>query len=315
VQSHYFLVTTNKLFNESLKKKSMKNFLTTVMLCAAIGVWFAGCKEDNPEPKSELLVSPATLNAGAAAGEYTLAITGNVDWAATTNVEWLTIEPATGNGNAAITITVEENPKAETRTATLSFTSGEVNNTAIVMQEARPFYAASTRTWTVGNQIWSDVIQMPECNKEEYPIDPYTPHCRKYTDRMGTDYFYNWSYANFNGPALCPSPWRVPSNTDFMNLDMALGGSGANRTDDSPAWVDEQYINVWGGTYIGGIQSSGSSLNRETAGYYWSSIGNSSVTAYGLAFAINGLVYPQVTQFKQEGMAIRCVKDTETANN
>jgi hypothetical protein len=29
-----------------------------------------------------------------------------------------------------------------------------------------PPHAASAKTWTVGEQTWSDVIHMPECNKE-----------------------------------------------------------------------------------------------------------------------------------------------------
>jgi uncharacterized protein (TIGR02145 family) len=286
----------------------MKKTLTTIFLCAAIGIWFAGCKDDNPEPKAELLVSPATLSASAEAGEYALAVTGNVDWAAATDAEWLAIAPATGTGDGTLAVTVAENPRAEPRTATVTLTSGELNNAAIVMQEARPFYAASTQTWTVGDQTWSDVIQVPECNKEEYPIDPYTPHCRKVSDQLGTTYLYNWAYVNLNAAQVCPAPWRVPTSMDFMNLDMTLGGSGDNRADENTNWVREQYLGTWGGIFGGFINSYGTLANREGAGYYWSSTSSSGISAYGLAFVVTGVVYPKVNSMKEYGIALRCVK-------
>jgi hypothetical protein len=34
--------------------------------------------------------------------------------------------------------------------------------------QTTPRYAASTQTWTFGEQIWSDAIHIPECNKTDF---------------------------------------------------------------------------------------------------------------------------------------------------
>lgn len=290
----------------------MKKTLTTIFLCAAVSLWFAGCKDDNPasEPMAELLVSPATLSASAAAGEYTLAVTGNVEWSAVANAEWITIAPAEGTGTGTLVVNVGENPSAETRTATVNFTAGTLSNAAIIMQEARPFYAASTRTWVIGGQTWSDVIEIPECNKEDYLIDNFYPQCRAYTDALGTTYFYNWPYVNLRSYVLCPSPWRVPTNMDFMTLDMALGGTAENRVIEDVAWVGTQYVNIWGGAYNGVLMNNQDPpFTRGTAAFYWSAKANSGLTAYCSVFSSTGLVYPQASQLKEFGQAIRCIKD------
>jgi hypothetical protein len=43
-----------------------------------------------------------------------------------------------------------------------------------------PRYAASTTTWKYGEQTWSDAIQVPECDKEDFEASS-TPQCRSYT--------------------------------------------------------------------------------------------------------------------------------------
>jgi hypothetical protein len=89
-------------------------------------------------------------------------------------------------------------------------------------QSSTPPHAASTRTWTFGDQTWSDAIHMPDCNKTSYS-DSYgdnsgIPQCRSYTSGGDTFYYYNWMYLNQNEAALCPSPWRAPTSDDFRIL-------------------------------------------------------------------------------------------------
>jgi uncharacterized protein (TIGR02145 family) len=286
----------------------MKKVLTTILLCAAVSVWFTGCKNE-PEPEPELLVGPAVVNATNIAGDYAIAVTANVEWTATADAEWLAVNPATGTGNGTITVSVTENARAETRNATVIFTSNTVKNAAIVMQDARPLYAASSKTWVIGNQTWSDVIQMPDSNDEEFESgDRLTPQSRSYTDSDGTSYYYNWAYVNQKSAELCPEPWRVPTNTDFVTLDMALGGSGANRIDENPTWVQEQYVAAWGATFSGSINSENQVENRGASAHYWSSMPNGSFIAYSMIASVNGIVYPQLSYYKVNGFSVRCVK-------
>jgi uncharacterized protein (TIGR02145 family) len=81
-----------------------------------------------------------------------------------------------------------------------------------------PPHSASTQTWTFGNQVWSDAIQIPECNKTDFTESDETPDCLSYTFVETIRYYYNWSYVNANKNTLCPAPWRVPTLEDFEVL-------------------------------------------------------------------------------------------------
>jgi hypothetical protein len=85
-------------------------------------------------------------------------------------------------------------------------------------QVKTPPHAASTRTWTYGNQVWSDAIRMPECDKSDFILSNTSPDCRKKALGGGTWYYYNWSYVKVKASKLCPSPWRVPSLDDLKIL-------------------------------------------------------------------------------------------------
>jgi hypothetical protein len=98
-----------------------------------------------------------------------------------------------------------------------------------------PPLAASTRTWTFGNQTWSDDIHISDCNKDAtgFANSNTNPQCRSYTEGTNTWYYYNWPYMNEHKTTMCPDPWRVPTSDDFealkdiaeeVGLDWSLGG-------------------------------------------------------------------------------------------
>jgi hypothetical protein len=148
-----------------------------------------------------------------------------------------------------------------------------------------PPHAASTRTWTFGEQIWSAAIQMPECNKTDFIKSDDEPDCRSYT----TFYYYNWPYVNKNKAKMCPSSWRVPTEADMKTL---VSNSNENALHDA-----------WG---YGGYAYDSAMLNVSTLAYYWSSMQNASGYAYELAYTSG---YPGVNYaYKRYGQQVRCVK-------
>jgi hypothetical protein len=158
--------------------------------------------------------------------------------------------------------------------------------------QTTPQYAASTKTWTFGEQTWSDAIHIPACNKESFTDDDNYPQCRSYTKSGSTWYYYNWAYVDQNAAALCPSPWRVFTQSDFETL--------VNSTDDSTL------INAWG---YGGYAYGSSMYNVGTYGYYWSSTEDGSSNAYYLNFGTDGYVLPQYYyNAKYYGFQVRCVR-------
>jgi uncharacterized protein (TIGR02145 family) len=179
-----------------------------------------------------------------------------------------------------------------------------------------PPHAASTQTWVIKsadgsiNQTWSDAIHIPECNKKTFEDSYTTTECRSYTSGNNTWYYYNWSYVNAKAAVLCPSPWRVPTPDDFVNLDIALGGDGSNRLGIDLSWITANYINVWGGSY-GGIVAKDYVDWQGQLAIYWSNMNADAYWAYKLEFGYDNTlrgVYPVQTVQQFSGLQVRCVK-------
>jgi hypothetical protein len=106
-----------------------------------------------------------------------------------------------------------------------------------------PPYAASTMTWTFGDQTWSDAIHCPECNKESFADSDTDPQCRSYTADGNTWYYYNRPYVALNAETLCPAPWHIPTNDEYLSLL-----SGAKDAAAYAGWRSGGYI-IWNEVY------------------------------------------------------------------
>jgi uncharacterized protein YbdZ (MbtH family) len=149
-------------------------------------------------------------------------------------------------------------------------------------------FAASTQTWTFDSQTWSDAIQIPDCNKSDFDTNYTEPRCRSYT--LGKlRYYYNWSYVAAYAATLCPSPWQVPSQSDFNALVSATNYS--------------TLFSEWG---YGGFAYGGSMNDVSTSAYYWSSTQIDSNRAYYLNYASGNLGV--TSNIKNFGFQVRCVK-------
>jgi uncharacterized protein (TIGR02145 family) len=134
---------------------------------------------------------------------------------------------------------------------------------------------------------------------------------------------YNW-YATQDSRGLCPTGFHVPSDGEWMTLEIALGmtQSQANEwgwrgTDqgtqmkssptDSPSW-DGSNTSGFSGLPASLRSSTGSFSNMGNFGYWWSSSPNGGV-------AINrylGSGYSSVVRSyngPQSGFSVRCVRD------
>lgn len=98
---------------------------------------------------STLTVTPATQNVGAAAGSTTFNVSSSVTWTATDNQTWLTLSPASGTNNGAITATFTTNTGSAARTATITVSGGGQSQTVTVVQEGA---AGSTLNVTPASQ-------------------------------------------------------------------------------------------------------------------------------------------------------------------
>jgi uncharacterized protein (TIGR02145 family) len=268
-----------------------------LMMIAVAAIAFAGCKKDGGEPEVQpsLSVAPESISAEAAAGSYTIAVTTNVAWTAAINsgATWCTVLPAAGTENGTVTVNVAENTAVgEQRAATITVAASTLTKTVDVTQQGVS-YAASPQTWTFGSQTWSDRIVAAPANctqTNSLTTSNYTTAEYKISDGR---YYYSWTCAVNAATTLCPSPWRVPTQSDFSALVSALGGSSAYQT----------LIDAWG---LGGY-AFGSIMNDVSTGaYYWSST-EDDTNAYYLTY-LSSYVYPQNYAGKYNGFQVRCVK-------
>jgi hypothetical protein len=153
-----------------------------------------------------------------------------------------------------------------------------------------PPHAATTRTWTVGEQTWSDAIHIPACNKKNRMDSSTEPQCRSYTEGANTWYYYNWPYVQANAAKLCPAPWRVP------DLDET---HGLTTTDLTP-----KLARAWG---YGGLATPDMVLGSENIYAHWIAHPAGKTCAVVLWYSKN--VPLSVTTFgKEYGLRARCVK-------
>jgi uncharacterized protein (TIGR02145 family) len=173
-----------------------------------------------------------------------------------------------------------------------------------------PQYAASTQLWTVGSQVWSDVINIPECDHDAFTNSTTVPYCRSYTVNEKKWYYYNWTYVNKNQDKLCPLPWHVPLQADFEALDLALGGTGT-RHSATQVWINEKYVDIWGGVRgagrAGGPCAGAQMCQIGQWDHWWSNTSRSSAGAVGLQVS-NGTVAMQDETESTSGHRVRCVK-------
>ena len=136
---------------------------------------------------------------------------------------------------------------------------------------------------------------------------------------------YNW-YATSDTRGLCPNGWYVPSDTDWMILEIALGmteseasGTFARGTDQgtqmkaSYGWIEEGY-----GTNTSGFSGRGGGrriysvfTEAEEFGHWWasSSAANDYAWFRGLGASFEGVV--RMGAPMNGGFSIRCLKDSE----
>jgi len=99
------------------------------------------------------------------------------------------------------------------------------------------------------SQTWSSPVVATGCEKDTYGATNSTSDCIRSTNLEGGDLF-SFCLASTHRNALCPSPWRMPTISDFQNLDKGLGGTGVSRSIDNPN--DALFAKYFGTTTLPG---------------------------------------------------------------
>jgi len=197
---------------------------------------------------------------------------------------------------------------------------------------------ATDTVWTIsGNgitQIWSDAVTTTGCNKTDFNggnrnNKVFNIDCRSNPGQKGD--LFSWRAVSELRNELCPYPWRVPTVQDFIDLDIALGGTGNGQNNFT--WTDLgyqdnahaiKYVNFWGGIFGGKCYSNGVNNYKGYWAFYWSQSESTvvltesfvyNVCGFALVFARadneDGYTNPQegTNSGKDSGYSLRCVRD------
>jgi len=106
-------------------------------------------------PPAQLLVSASSWSAGSAYASTTVNLTANTPWQITGLPSWLTAAPASGTGNATVTLMAAANSTASDRSAQVVFATTSANPPISVPVPVTQ--AAAPSTLTVAPTLWSPV--------------------------------------------------------------------------------------------------------------------------------------------------------------
>ena len=318
------IVRCGFFINHFKTNKSMKaNTFKTMALCAALAALAAACGKksdlDNAKPddnsgSTSVTVSVAKVTLSQAAATLTvgdtLRLTATVAPDSATNkaVTWTSSDTAVAAvANGLITAVTAG-------TATIIAATADGGKTATCALTVVPAVTswnsafgttsfATTQTWKVGAQTWSDAVEATGCNKTTF--NGNNPDCRSNPGYKGD--LFSWYAVDSYKNQLCPDGWRVPTRQDFIDLDIALGGKG--YTQYTPSHRDK-YLNNWGGVYGGLCDSYGTLGYQGSDASYWvQSEEYSSSSAYILLFDSIGYISPDGSSItKNYGLSLRCVK-------
>ncbi len=232
-------------------------------------------------------------------GTATLTATVNPDNADNKAVTWNNMTPAAATITTdGLTCTVTAAAVGETTITVIADDGSNIKaECKVIVQSSQVLPPADARTsglWAAGSQTWSDVINVPACNKTDF-AGGSASDCRnndKFSDTRG--YFYSFQYVTANGATMCPAPWSIPTMDDFVALDRALGGTGSSQTNTA---LRDKYFDDWGAQISGYASSFGIYNLTEASGEasYWTSEEGGS-GAYMLKVSGNGDVDPKASE-------------------
>jgi uncharacterized protein (TIGR02145 family) len=164
------------------------------------------------------------------------------------------------------------------------------------------------KTWTVGEQTWSDVVMAERCEKETFDSGGYPAYKADCRNNGEYGHLFSWAAVYRFQTEICPDGWRVPSEYDYILLDKAFGGTGEYQSNMNDV-VAETYLSpeVWGGQRSGYCGNNGAIINQESYCGYWT---ESQDGRYGITLTISsdGFLAPAMANMKYVGFPVRCVK-------
>lgn len=229
-----------------------------MLICLSL-LAFVGCKDkdknDEPAVDNSMSVSPAAKDVALAGGSFTVTIKSSSAWSATTDKDWVVLDPSQGQGDAFVKIIVEAGDADE---ANVLFSNGK-----------------STATLKIARKAIDEPTEDPSVEPSEDPsVDISTQGVLSGRFAIAEGRYVRFSQGNLQYKAS-PEEWRFAVNQwDFVG-DATKGNvyEGGEKCDNNKVsetytgWID---LFCWGtsGWNSGATAYQPWSRNTESSDYY-----------------------------------------------
>ena len=124
--------------------------------------------------------------------------------------------------------------------------------------------------------------------------------------------YYNWYVIN-DKRGVCPSGWKVPSQKDFNELILSLGGSekAGLKMKNLIAWGDTtkyNETNLFNAIPTGFVEITGKLNQENVRACWWTKDEQHVATAYSYSIGNMGTHIIRDKFYKKQGNTIRCMK-------
>jgi len=216
------------------------------------------------------------------------------------------IVTALAPGKAIITATMKGSN--EKGSSILTVALGCNNNTPGWGEDLGTITFKTDQTWTIGDQEWSDVVMATGCRKTTFSGGPWGNQNADCRSNSNYGDLFSWCAVIRFQDQLCPDGWRVPSEEDFVQLDMALRGEGTGQRSYTDTLVREKYIHLWHGSYGGYSGVDGQLGGQNWSAYYWTQTERCENHGFRMNFHSDGYTFPKGWIGKDNGLVLRCIR-------
>jgi len=78
---------------------------------------------------------------------------------------------------------------------------------------------ATTKTWKVGSQTWSDAVEVVANTKTTFDGGTHPTYKADWRNNPGQKgSLFSWTMVDDKKATLCPDGWRIPTKDDFIAL-------------------------------------------------------------------------------------------------
>jgi beta-glucanase (GH16 family) len=118
-----------------------------------------------------LSVSPTSTSVGAQGGAVAIAVSTNVAWTASANVNWIHLSAASGNTSATVNATVDASTASAYREGTVTFTYGGSKTATVTIKQLSDNIATPEGYTLVWNDEFNDAsLTMPDTKNWTYEV-------------------------------------------------------------------------------------------------------------------------------------------------